>query len=31
MSHIMGKLCAIGMVLFAVVVLHVWGVTPTRY
>lgn len=28
MSHIMGKLCAIGMVLFAVVVLHVWGVTP---
>lgn len=28
MSHIAGKLCAIGMVSFAVVVLRVWGVTP---
>lgn len=28
MSHIMGKLCAIGMVLVAVVVLRVWGATP---
>jgi len=26
--HIAGKLCAIGMVLFAVFVLRVWGVTP---
>lgn len=27
-SHIAGKLCAIGMVVFAVVALRVWGVTP---
>lgn len=28
MRHIAGKLCAIGMVVFAVVVLRLWGVTP---
>ncbi len=28
MNHLAGKLCAIGMVVIAVIVLRVWGITP---